>query len=284
MRTFVIVTLDVPRLAMRNAVTLSGVPDGRRIRPVLRMHEQRRRATRTPQRQGEHDRHDRDHERSGDHREAHTPPGDAHARHIRGCGDMFGTHATRLRALKRCGKPQKRAPGPRTLSGRFADVARRARGCPGQSVARRRLGCGRATDERRVAGSPPRRAGAPPRAAAGCSRRARRRLWREPRRPLRQRHDGSRRGACRGRNGRRPARRDGAAAAGARSGVRGHAPVARRGERALHAARALRGCGGPARDRDRARPRARSADRVARQSHVPRPVARGPALRRRHAA
>ena len=38
-------------------------------------------------------------------REPHPPSGDAHARHIRSGGEILGTHATRLRALERCGKP-----------------------------------------------------------------------------------------------------------------------------------------------------------------------------------
>ena len=179
---------------MRNAVTLSGVPTVA-VRPVLRVHEQRRRAARTPQRQGEHDRRDRDHEGSGDHREAHAPTGDAHARHIRG----WRRHArhsrhevTRTRAMWEASKAR---TGPRTLSGRFAVAAPDARGrSPGRAVARRHLGCGRATPtSAELRGR--RRAARALRLALplGVLAAARRRLWREPRRPLRQRHDGSRR-------------------------------------------------------------------------------------------
>ena len=90
-----------------------------------------------------------------------------------------------------------------------------------------------------------------------------------------------RRGAGDGRDPEHAARGDGAAAAVPRSGLREHAAVARRRERALHAARPLRGRRGPARHRDRPGPRARSADRFARQSHVPRAAAGRAALRRR---
>ena len=160
---------------------------------------ERRRAARTPQCQGEHDRHDRE---SGRQRRssrcacaprrrarAADPRLRRHVRHSR-------HEVTRTQAMW---EALKSAPaGTRDPLGGWWTVLRAARRWSGQrrspavsaTTSSRLRACH--SDERRVRGR--RRAARAlrlvlPLGASPCSQAA----WREPRRPLRQRHDGSRR-------------------------------------------------------------------------------------------
>ena len=112
----------LPVLAIRNAVTLRGRSTTAAYDPLCACTSSGAPLVGLRERQHEHDGGDRQQERRGDLHDPHARAGDAHAWDVRRGGKILGAHATRLRALGRCGKPSNAHLGP----GPGPAIARRA--------------------------------------------------------------------------------------------------------------------------------------------------------------